>query len=204
MTSYWSISMSEYRSFDGGLAVNLWPWCGLEDGGGGRGRILGLSGSVQGQMMAEKIGQWAVWSVFCLWGVSTSPTMLPPIAGECQWEVTYFMSHLKRSLLTIEECRKSEELVNTIKYSHMFVDKICLFSFGHHDMESPVWLQVRGRLEERWDHLKTSPKTPNTTHITQWPAPYQTAETLYVNSSFLWLSFSQSFEKMFSQDLRCC
>lgn len=101
------------------------------------------------------------------------------------------------SLLTIEECRKSEELVNTIKYSRMFVYKICLFSFGHHDVESPVWLQVPGRLEERWDHQITSntqPKTWDTMHITPWPAPYQTAETLNVNSSFLWLFLAVVWE----------
>lgn len=78
------------------------------------------------------------------------------------------------SLLTIEECRKSEELVNPIKYSHVFVYKICLFSFGHHDVEAPVCPQVPGRLEERWDHLKNIRHFPqNAEHdahhtVTSW------------------------------------
>lgn len=35
------------------------------------------------------------------------------------------------SLVTIEERRRSRELMNTIKYSHMFVYKISLFCFGN-------------------------------------------------------------------------
>lgn len=101
------------------------------------------------------------------------------------------------SLLTIEECRKSEELANPIKYSHALVYKICLFSFGHHDVEAPVWPQVPGRLEERWDHLK---------NIRHFPPKRQTRRTSHsdqrrINQLKLLMStlpscdsFSQTFE----------
>lgn len=130
---------SEDRTSLRGVAVNPWPcWLSLQ-GGGGRG---GSGGHfevrlVQGHMMAGRGGV-----VRCLiWFLSVRRFHLPHHpssenrvweAGQCQREVTYFMSHLKGMVVpppTKEMQRSSKEPMNATTHSHMFVYKMLLSCF---------------------------------------------------------------------------
>lgn len=97
---------SEDRTSLRGVAVNLWPrWLSLQGGGsqgGGRGHLEVRL--VQGHMMAGRGGGEVSNLVFVCEAFLPPPPPLSPNpssenrvweAGQCQREVTYFMSRLK-------------------------------------------------------------------------------------------------------------
>lgn len=135
---------SEDRTSLRGVAVNPWPcWLSLQ-GGGGRG---GSGGHfevrlVQGHMMAGRGGV-----VRCLiWFLSVRRFHLPHHpssenrvweAGQCQREVTYFMSHLKGMVVpphkgNAEKQQRAHECHDT--QSHVCLQDATLL-FPHHKLQ---------------------------------------------------------------------
>lgn len=88
---------SEDRTSLRGVAVNPWPrWLCLQGGGGGRGLHPEVC-LVQRHMMAGRGGGEVSNLVFVCEAFSPPPPSFLWVweAGQCQREVTYFMSHLK-------------------------------------------------------------------------------------------------------------